>query len=493
MYEIMNDLGANVANVLDDNQMAYSNMSQYMELNRIERTHKEPDKASFDLNTVLSRDPSERDFDALWGPGLVMDWSYVPKEDQKTHINWRQSINDDGKGLARLASFPCNEINGGANIVNKKGVGSEVSRNKASMDSFVAKDDDDKLVAEAIAEGKKAIGDRDDAINKLRGEVMNEIKRQCLGTGIDPLIVACIAYFYHKTDYKAIADKLNQMSSNLRTKNKSIMVCAWSTREEVFLGNEDDKYKQIRKEDKERIPRIDHPFYVMKTSEGNNSGGTLAPEEDGININWDGREQWDWIAYAKRYMVRGGRKGYDMNALSLWCKVTYLYAEILPLCMASRFDEERFAFPFTDEELENPGVTYTSAYGWRPAYGRMHYGVDLATEEGTPVHAVTSGTIVSTTWDPQNAVICLQHDDGETYSRYMHNSAILVQEGQHVERGEIIAKVGNVCPWGSGPHLHFELSTGNPLGANKESVYDPLDWYPKLKSMINVGDRLPVA
>ncbi len=114
MYELMNDLGTNVANVLDDNQMAYSNMSQYMELNRIERTHKEPDKALFDLNTVLSRDPSERDFDTLWGPGLTMDWSYVPKEDQKTHINWRQSINDDGKGLARLSSFPCNEINGGS-------------------------------------------------------------------------------------------------------------------------------------------------------------------------------------------------------------------------------------------------------------------------------------------------------------------------------------------------------------------------------------------
>ena len=49
-----------------------------------------------------------------------MNWSYVPKEDQKTHINWRQSINDDGQNMKRLASWPCSEANQGPNIVDNK-------------------------------------------------------------------------------------------------------------------------------------------------------------------------------------------------------------------------------------------------------------------------------------------------------------------------------------------------------------------------------------
>ena len=37
VYEIMNDLGANVAAILDDNQMGYADMDDYVDLARTER------------------------------------------------------------------------------------------------------------------------------------------------------------------------------------------------------------------------------------------------------------------------------------------------------------------------------------------------------------------------------------------------------------------------------------------------------------------------
>ena len=40
-YELLNDLGANVASILDDNQMNYTNMESYIEQNRSENYHTE--------------------------------------------------------------------------------------------------------------------------------------------------------------------------------------------------------------------------------------------------------------------------------------------------------------------------------------------------------------------------------------------------------------------------------------------------------------------
>ena len=89
VYECMNDLGANVASILDDNQMAYSNMDKYVEQNRVEQYHDENEKASIDLATVqLKSDTSynDREFKQRWGNGIAMDWKLVPKEQQKPHI-----------------------------------------------------------------------------------------------------------------------------------------------------------------------------------------------------------------------------------------------------------------------------------------------------------------------------------------------------------------------------------------------------------------------
>lgn len=121
VYEVMNDLGANVAAILDDNQMGYSSMEDYVDLARTERFVTAKEKGEFDLSQVLNRAADEQDFSAIWGDGLKMNWEPVPKEDQRCHINWRQSINDDGSGLERLASFPKDEDEAGAPVTQAGG------------------------------------------------------------------------------------------------------------------------------------------------------------------------------------------------------------------------------------------------------------------------------------------------------------------------------------------------------------------------------------
>lgn len=106
------------------------------------------------------------------------------------------------------------------------------------------------------------------------------------------------------------------------------------------------------------------------------------------------------------------------------------------------------------------GAWVSSTYGWRehPVDGedRFHCGVDLAVNSGSPVYAFADGVVdYIGESDIYGLYLQIQHDNGVT-SFYAHCSALLVQEGQEVKRGDLVAQsgaTGNV----TGPHLHFEL------------------------------------
>ncbi|MCU1590241.1 MAG: peptidase [Frankiales bacterium] len=101
-----------------------------------------------------------------------------------------------------------------------------------------------------------------------------------------------------------------------------------------------------------------------------------------------------------------------------------------------------------------PGVgVLTSGFKWR--WGRMHTGIDLAGPYGSPVRAVTAGTIIEA--DSESGygnIVKIQHDDG-TVTYYAHLSKILIHSGR-VTAGEQIANEGDTGH-STGPHLHFEV------------------------------------
>ena len=83
-----------------------------------------------------------------------------------------------------------------------------------------------------------------------------------------------------------------------------------------------------------------------------------------------------------------------------------------------------------------------------------HSGVDVSGKEGDPVHAPNNGivTLVDDQFYSGNSVV-LDHGQG-IYTMFFHLSKILVNAGQKVKKGEVIALVGSTGR-STGAHLHW--------------------------------------
>ena len=96
-----------------------------------------------------------------------------------------------------------------------------------------------------------------------------------------------------------------------------------------------------------------------------------------------------------------------------------------------------------------------------------HDGVDLAAPEGTPVLAADGGQVLfAGEQRGYGNLIVIGHGRG-LVTVYAHNSANLVAQGDRVERGQPVARIGRTGN-ATGPHLHFEVRAGarplDPLG-----------------------------
>ncbi len=89
---------------------------------------------------------------------------------------------------------------------------------------------------------------------------------------------------------------------------------------------------------------------------------------------------------------------------------------------------------------------------------RPHYGVDVAARAGTPVRAPASGVVSLVHRDMYftGGTIIIDHGHGLS-SLFSHLSAVHVQEGRRVARGDTIAKVG-ATGRATGPHLHWGMN-----------------------------------
>jgi murein DD-endopeptidase MepM/ murein hydrolase activator NlpD len=99
---------------------------------------------------------------------------------------------------------------------------------------------------------------------------------------------------------------------------------------------------------------------------------------------------------------------------------------------------------------------------------RAHLGIDYAAPTGSPVVAVSAGTVVSAGWAGGGGnQVRLRHSGGyETY--YLHLSAFGpgIRAGVHVDQGQVIGRVG-ATGTATGPHLDFRVKHNgafvNPL------------------------------
>lgn len=108
--------------------------------------------------------------------------------------------------------------------------------------------------------------------------------------------------------------------------------------------------------------------------------------------------------------------------------------------------------------------TITSPQGYRtdPFTGEVSYhsGTDISAPEGTPILAAADGTVTianaTDSWGGSYGYYVKIDHGGGLMTLYAHCSSICVTENQQVQKGQIIAYVGQTGR-ATGPHLHFEV------------------------------------
>ncbi len=97
-----------------------------------------------------------------------------------------------------------------------------------------------------------------------------------------------------------------------------------------------------------------------------------------------------------------------------------------------------------------------------------HRGCDIAVPAGSKVRAANNGTVVfARQTTVYGGTMVVDHGQG-VHTLYMHLSKFLVEVGQTVSKGELIALSGNTG-FSSGPHLHWMVSV-------HDLRVDPLQW-----------------
>lgn len=114
-------------------------------------------------------------------------------------------------------------------------------------------------------------------------------------------------------------------------------------------------------------------------------------------------------------------------------------------------------------ELEWPVPGYyriSSGYGQRsdPFTGitDFHTGIDIPAPTGTKVIAAASGKVIHAGWINGYGYTVMINHGSNLVTLYGHNSALTVEAGQAVVRGQQIAKIG-MTGRATGPHCHFEV------------------------------------
>lgn len=148
--------------------------------------------------------------------------------------------------------------------------------------------------------------------------------------------------------------------------------------------------------------------------------------------------------------------------------------------------------------------------GPRAGEVRPHWGMDIGAPEGTPVHAVKSGTVVvARPVSGYGNCIWLSHTGENTSSLYGHLSSMAVTEGQQVQAGAMIGAVGHTLAGRQvrvengqvistgvestsgispiGPHLHLEIHPWSiPRIGPTPRRTDPVRWLSRQQPPIDM-------
>jgi murein DD-endopeptidase MepM/ murein hydrolase activator NlpD len=135
-----------------------------------------------------------------------------------------------------------------------------------------------------------------------------------------------------------------------------------------------------------------------------------------------------------------------------WTTTTLFSYKNLQMPDKYKIDLRHFSMPIPQKKY----TKVTSKFGYRPQFGRMHYGVDLKVYTGDTIYSAFDGKVRLKKYDANGYgyYIVIRHKNGlETL--YAHLSKQLVNINQEVKSGQPIGLGGNTGR-SFGSHLHFE-------------------------------------
>lgn len=240
---------------------------------------------------------------------------------------------------------------------------------------------------------------------------------------------------------------------------------------------------ELAKEVDQKLQYLDLLETKIVTMIGDDSSSSNDPYMNEINARLSALEE--------NMSASGGNNGAYMN---------YYIAsdDINNFDISSDLDKIKTTLAEIDQNIETQGSTYeilesdveahtdyiqcypdylpvagrlTDGFGYRtsPVVG-FHNGIDLAAPRGTIIQSAGRGTVIYASWYGTfgNCVII---DHGYGYKTlYGHMSKILVNEGDSVEKGDVIGLIGSTG-FSTGNHLHFGIMVNG-------SYVDPLEHIP---------------
>jgi hypothetical protein len=104
-------------------------------------------------------------------------------------------------------------------------------------------------------------------------------------------------------------------------------------------------------------------------------------------------------------------------------------------------------------------TTYLEQNGWKHSVDMEAH--DIAAEMGSPVKATADGNVIFSGWTFQEGYVVIIKHKYNFFSFYKHNMQNLCQELEYVQKGQVIALLGDTGQITSGAHLHFEIWRGS--------------------------------
>ncbi|MCH9807562.1 MAG: peptidoglycan DD-metalloendopeptidase family protein [Alphaproteobacteria bacterium] len=248
----------------------------------------------------------------------------------------------------------------------------------------------------------------------------------------------------------------------------------WNGRYEVRRG--DSLYKiarqyGVRYGELQRYNSITDPRRVMPGTVLRVPGGSNAPGEDRYAAQTPSRDtstpsnRPSIINSGKRYAaLTDGRKS-DAEVAPRGVRTVTIAPPKIDKPVGSVGSVGKLRWPVRGKVI--------ARFGARPD-GTHNDGVNFAVPVGTDVHAAEDGVVAYAGSELRSYgnLILVRHDNGWV-TAYAHNSKLLVQRGDKVTRGQVVAKSGNSGQVDQ-PQVHFEL---------RQSSKKPVDPIPYLERL----------